>query len=74
MPIPDRYQRKDSWPHMFSRTNETKQVSETAKGIKFYCTYCHKEWWQGLDARPLENCPARTDKSEYKRLGVEMPK
>ena len=74
MSVPDRYQRKDSWPHGFTRTTETKQVSETAKGILYYCTYCNIKWWNGLEPRPLNNCPARTDKSEYTRLGVDLPK
>lgn len=73
--IPSRYQKKDSWPHVFAKSNDFRGIKE---GVVFkqFCFHCHKEWWPNHPERPtnrpIERCPARTDKSEYSRLGVDF--
>lgn len=76
MAIPQRYLGKDTWPHVFVRTGETRALPPIDRrivpgprmAIKNYCRECHKEWWVGLEPRPLEVCPARNDKKERRRL------
>lgn len=69
--IPERYQQKDSWPHQFMRTEE-KKFGERGEATRYICQFCYLDWWN-VYPRPVGACPARNDKSEYRRLGVENP-
>lgn len=69
--IPDRYKRPDSWPHAFAPGESRTDDSTGYQITKMYCTYCHRTYWMNKEPRPVGVCPARNDKSEYRRLGVD---
>lgn len=77
MSVPERYQRPDSWPHLFSPAIgpvggfvEKPYMTPTGPVIaKLYkCTHCSTPWWQGIDQRPMGACPKRVDVIEQRRL------
>jgi hypothetical protein len=69
MAIPDRYLQRNAWPHVFAKTKITK---DGPRGLanKHICFHCQMEWWD-KNPRPIGLCPARNDKREHKRLGVD---
>lgn len=68
-----------SWQHQFTRTNITREtgraslveMTDNVIATKYICVHCTKEYWQGEEPRPSGDCPARNDKSEIRRLGVD---
>lgn len=61
------------WPHMFTKTGKTFQIGvdedETPMfAVEMTCTYCHVRYVNGQQSRPSGFCPARSKKSETKRL------
>jgi hypothetical protein len=66
-----------TWPHQFTKNGKEYQIGEqpyldelTRKVMAqpMICVHCHKEYVQGVDPRPLDPCPARSDKREKKRI------
>lgn len=68
MAIPERYLQKDSWPHQFVKTGSLKPGNDGLPIQEHFCVYCQQIWKMGQEPRPVGTCPARKDKSEYKRL------
>lgn len=69
------------WPHKFTKLGNPIQIGEqkldesqtggTRVPImtqKMICIHCHIEFIQGKEPPPPGPCPARTTKSEWKRL------
>lgn len=70
MSIPDKYLKRDSWPHKFSKTGRTGWNDKLkVPTFEYKCMHCKKIYWEGGEPRPLEPCPLRTDKRELERLG-----
>lgn len=63
-----------NWPHRFTKQGDVKQVGEdpdTHDGIfaqPMVCMDCHATFVAGQQSRPADPCPARTQKTEMKRL------
>lgn len=69
------------WDHQFTKNGKEIQIGEekfldnTMRPIyaqPMHCVHCDKEYVQGRDPRPVGPCPARNDKREAKRLGVDL--
>lgn len=74
------------WSHQFTKNGNEVQIGEQAlynddagmskKMRPIYaqpmiCVHCHTQWMKGRDSQPVGSCPARSDKSEAKRLGID---
>lgn len=68
MAIPLIYQQKDSWPHVFYKVGSLTQGDDGLPIQRNVCFHCHLEWKMGQEPRPIGRCPARNDKSEYRRI------
>lgn len=68
MTIPILYQQKDSWPHVFIRVGGLVPGDDGKPVQPNVCAHCGLEWKMGQTPRPTGKCPARTDKTEMKRL------
>lgn len=64
----------NNWPHLFTKIGEPKQVStdlltgDAEFTVEMMCIHCHVKYVAGKDNRPPDPCPARTKKSELKRI------
>jgi hypothetical protein len=60
------------WPHQFTPNGKEYQIGEDNGIPKFakpmICVHCDKEFISGLQSRPPDPCPARTDKKELQRI------
>lgn len=60
------------WPHLFTKTGKTFQIGENEEGkifaVEMTCTHCNARYVNGQQNRPPDPCPARSEKSEMKRL------
>lgn len=63
-----------NWPHRFTKVGPTQQIGEDPQshdGIfaqPMVCIDCQAKFISGRDNRPADPCPARTKKTETKRL------
>ncbi len=79
MTVPALYQAKNNWPHTFTRTGKQTQIgTNDDTGMPIYaqemiCTHCHITYMNQMQPKPVGACPARNDRKEYKRLGVDNP-
>lgn len=60
--------RKNVWPHQFTKDGRAEQVGEERWHQPMVCVHCHKRFVSGRDSRPMDNCPARSDRREMKRI------
>lgn len=67
----------DFWPHKFTKLGKEEQIGErqimnnTVVPImtqRMVCVCCKVEYVKGKDQQPTGACPARTTKSEMRRL------
>jgi len=66
-----------NWPHRFTHDGRPYQIGEEKEVIglgdpimaaPMICMDCGIKFISGIDSRPLDPCPARTQKTEMKRL------
>lgn len=67
-----------NWPHQFTKDGDPYKVGEEEDGVigkgdpimaaPMICIRCHVKFISGMDNRPPDPCPARTKKTEMKRL------
>lgn len=68
-----------NWPHKFTKHGKEVQFGEEKVpgsnnliqpiyAIPMICVCCHKEFMQNKDPIPPGPCPARTERSELKRI------
>jgi hypothetical protein len=63
-----------NWPHRFTKEGNSFQIGEdpqTHDGIfaqSMICIDCNIKFVSGQQNRPADPCPARTEKTEKKRL------
>lgn len=64
----------NNWPHQFTKTHTEKQIGrdeltgDPIIAVEMTCVHCMARYVAGLDARPPDPCPARSKKSEMKRI------
>lgn len=68
------------WPHKFApdgaevQIGEEKLYDDTMRRVMaqpMICVHCSERYIRGKESQPTGQCPARTDESEAKRLGVD---
>lgn len=61
-----------NWPHQFTKLGNAKVIGEQDHDPIFaqpmVCIWCKQEYIAGQTNRPPDPCPARTKKTELKRL------
>lgn len=63
-----------NWPHLFTKTAREVQVGtdnltgDPLFAVEMTCIHCQARFISGKQPRPPDPCPARTQKSEMKRL------
>lgn len=77
MTVPEFYNAKNNWPHRFTRDGKEIKVGEDG-GVPLFkvpmiCIDCHIKYMTRMENKPVGACPARNDRKEYKRLGVDNP-
>lgn len=64
----------DTWPHLFTKDDKPRQVGvdqltgDPIMVAPMVCIHCHVKYINGMDNRPPDPCPARSKKSELKRI------
>jgi hypothetical protein len=71
MTVSDRFSKENSWPHQFVKVGVSKEADNGDIIQEFICAHCNRRWIAGVDMRPYGKCPARNDKREIGRLGIQ---
>ena len=61
------------WPHQFTKNGKGYEIGRDELNRPTYaqtyiCVHCLIEFVQGVEARPMDSCPARNNKREMKRI------
>lgn len=69
-----------TWPHQFTKTGSKNEIGvdnsfmpDGEHAMKVYseemiCVHCHQRYWTRKDSPPPHPCPARSKRSEIKRI------
>lgn len=63
-----------NWPHLFTKTAREVQIGrdeltgDPIIAVEMTCIHCSARYINGQQNRPPDPCPARTQKTEMKRI------